>query len=62
VPRLIDAVLGWTDEPHQRAALEWLDDHLSPQQQEGFWEIFNAAPQPKAPLMTDCPAMQKPRR
>lgn len=45
--RLVDAFQFWQGLPHQLAAAQWLDDHLTDEQRQGFGELFRAAPAPK---------------
>lgn len=41
--RLLNAFRAFDNLPHQIAAAEWLDDHLTPEQRQGFQEVFRAA-------------------
>jgi len=45
--RMVDAFRAFIDLPHQLAAVEWLDDHLSDDQRQQFGELFRADPPPK---------------
>jgi hypothetical protein len=53
---LLDAFHAYKDLPHQKAAVEWLDDNLTSNQREVFGETFRAAP----PLKSEaCPSPGK---
>lgn len=42
--RLLDAFRAFKDLPHQIAAAQWLDDHLTADQRQQFEEMFRADP------------------
>jgi len=46
--RMVDAFRAFIDLPHQLAAAQWLEDHLTTEQREQFGEMFRADPPPKA--------------
>lgn len=46
--RLTDAFRAYQDLPHQIAAAQWLDDHLTAEQRTQFQEMFRADPPVKA--------------
>lgn len=63
--RLLDAFRAFKDLPHQIAAANWLDDHLSAEQRAQFEELFRAAtalkpeasPSPGIDWLTPCRAL-----
>lgn len=42
--RMVDAFRAFQDLPHQLAAAQWLDDHLTAEQRTQFQDIFRADP------------------
>lgn len=54
--RLTDAFRAFKGLPHQLAAAEWLDDHLTAEQREQFQELFRADP-PEKPEASPSPGV-----